>query len=296
MKRISRYQLAMLVALVLAIKLLSLWTYSSPTTSSLGVTALQATSTPAPTAAANPSPTHVPVGDPIPIKPLSGLTSLDATVKINLDGLLKGERAQGDLTALVTANDQNKTQINVTGGLIGDIVAQVGGAVVGLFAPNKVDVYKVPEGTFVVVNALFDVCVKPNAPNATAALEQLTPQGLMTLLTGPDVARGTLVGEETRNGMQVQHYLIDGETFVQAAQNSSNPSVRTFGESLWSAEDAHLYVSSEGGYPVAFEGSFSGEFEPLEFQGDFDVAIDLTALNANTPVNLPASCNRPISQ
>lgn len=296
MKRISRYQLAGLIVFVLVLKIVSLWTFSAPSTSTLGTTVLQATSVPAPQQAATPGPTHVPVGDPIPVKPLTGLTSLDATVNITLDGLLKGERAQGDLTALVTSNDQKKTQISVTGGLLGDIVAQVGGAVVGLFAPKKVDVYKVPEGTFVVVNALFDVCVKPNAPNATAALEELSPQGLMTLVTSPDVARGTFVGDETRNGIPVKHYVIDGETFVNAAQNSSNPALRTFGESLWSADDAHVYISADGGYPVAFEGSFSGEFEPLEFQGDFDVVIDLTKVNANTPVNLPSSCNRPISQ
>lgn len=294
MRKIQRYQLLLVIAFVLALKLISSMTFSPPLTSTLGMTALQATATPAPTT--SPKPTVVPVGDPIPLKPLTGLTSLNATVNISVNGMLNGKRAQGDLTALVTTNDQNKTQISVTGSLLGDIVAQVGGSVVGLFAPKKVDVYKVPEGTYVVVNALFDVCVKPNAPKATAALEDLGPQKLMEMLTSNDVARGTLVGEETLNGMPVKHYVIDGPTFLAAAQSSSDESVRTFGEALWSAKDADLYVSSTGGYPVAFRGSYSGQFEPLKFEGDFTVDITLTDVNANTPVNLPASCNRPISQ
>lgn len=65
---------------------------------------------------------------------------------------------------------------------------------------------------------------------------------------------------------------------------------------MWSAEDADLYVDSKGGYPVAFSGEYSGEYEPLKFEGDFTVDIQLTGINTNTPVNLPASCNKPISQ
>ena len=49
------------------------------------------------------------------------------------------------------------------------------------------------------------------------------------------------------------------------------------------------------GYPVAFSGSYSGEYEPLKFEGDFDIQIQLTGVNTNTPVELPVSCNKPIS-
>ena len=65
---------------------------------------------------------------------------------------------------------------------------------------------------------------------------------------------------------------------------------------MWSAEDADLYVDPEGGYPVAFRGSYSGAYEPLKFEGDFEVQIEVTGVNTNTPVNLPASCNNPISR
>jgi hypothetical protein len=115
-------------------------------------------------------------------------------------------------------------------------------------------------------------------------------------LTSSDVARGKYIGEETLNGVKVKHYVIDGDTFLTAAQNSSDPKLQAFGDALWSAEDADLYVDSKGGYPVAFSGGYSGEYEPLKFQGDFTVDIQLTGVNTNTPVNLPASCNKPISQ
>jgi hypothetical protein len=237
-----------------------------------------------------------PPGEVIPLKPIAGLTSLNATVKLDVNGLINGKRAQGDLTALLTTNDQGKSQITVSGSLLGDIAAEVGGSLVGLFTPSKVDIYKMPDGVYVVVNGLFPVCVKPKDVKATAALDEMSPQSLLSMLTSTDVARGKLVGEETLNGVPVKHYVINGDAFLAAAQKSSDPKLKAFGESLWSAEDADLYVDAKGGYPVAFSGSYSGEYAPLKFEGDFAVDIELTGVNTNTPVNLPASCNKPISR
>lgn len=237
-----------------------------------------------------------PPGEVIPLKPIAGLTSLNATVKLDVNGLINGKRAQGDLTALLTTNDQGKSQITVSGSLLGDIAAEVGGSLVGLFTPSKVDIYKMPDGVYVVINGLFPVCVKPKDVKATAALDEMSPQSLLSMLTSTDVARGKLVGEETLNGVPVKHYVINGDAFLAAAQKSSDPKLKAFGESLWSAEDADLYVDAKGGYPVAFSGSYSGEYAPLKFEGDFAVDIELTGVNTNTPVSLPASCNKPISR
>jgi hypothetical protein len=243
-----------------------------------------------------PTPTPVvPVGDPIPLKSLSGLTSLDATVNINVNGMLSDKRVRGDLTATVSTNNKGSSKIVVTGPLLGDIVAQVGGSAMSLFTPSSVEIYKVPEGTYIVVKSLFDVCIKPKAANSTEAMDQMNPQKLMDMFTSKDVARGTLAGSETMNGAAVKHYVIDGPTFLAAAQNSKDKTLRTFGDSLWAAKDADLYVSSAG-YPVAFQGGYSGLFEPLKFEGDFDVQIEVTGINQNTPIKLPASCNNPISQ
>ena len=112
----------------------------------------------------------------------------------------------------------------------------------------------------------------------------------MAILTGSDVARGTLVGEETLNGMPVMHYAINGEEFLAAAQGSSDPNVSLFAQSLRSATDADLYVATDGGYPVAYRGGFSGTFEPLQFEGDLTVQIDLTGVNGEAEVApLPVS-------
>jgi hypothetical protein len=78
------------------------------------------------------------------------------------------------------------------------------------------------------------------------------------------------------DGRRVKPYIVDGDAFLVAAQNSADPQLRAFGEALWSAEDIHLYVDAAGGYPVALRGSYSGAFEPLKFEGDFDVAIYLS--------------------
>jgi hypothetical protein len=259
------------------------------------------TATPRPTATATPTPRPSPTptsaaGDVIPLKSLADLSSLSAAVKISVDGTLNGKPAQGDLVAQLTTNDQKESQIVVTGPLLGDVIVQVGGTAVNLFKPSQATIYQVPEGTYIVVKGLFDVCIKPKDSKATADLDQLSPQGLMMMLTDSDVARGKLAGNETLNGSAVKHYVIDGSAFLTAAQQSVDPNVRTFGQALRSAQDADLYVDSESGYPGAFRGSYSGAFEPLKFDGDFSVQIDLTDVNTNAPVNLPQACNNPISR
>lgn len=234
-------------------------------------------------------------GEPIPLTPLTSLSALEAVATITVDGTVNGKPTQGDLTATLTSTDQNVSQIDVTGSLLGDVVAQVGGSAVKLFRPDEVSVYGTPEGTYILVKGLFDVCVRPEDSEATAALEQLSPQGLMDILTGSDVARGTLVGEEDHDGMAVRHYVIDGDEFLAAAQSSSDPDVNRFAQALTSATDGDLYVSADGGYPVAYSGGFSGSFEPLAFEGDLRVTIDLTAVDDVAEVSLPGACDRPIS-
>ena len=234
-------------------------------------------------------------GDPIPLSPLTDLTSLDATVHLSADGTVDGEPTQGDLTVELSSNDQNMSQIDITGSLLGDVVAQVGGKAVSLFRPKGVSIYTMPEGTYAVVTGLIDVCVKLEDSEATEALEQLSPQFLLSTLTSSDVARGTFAGDEILDGMPVKQYVIDGDSFLAAAQESSDPNVSLFAESLLSAEDADLYVAADGGYPVAYRGGFGGTFEPLEFEGDLTVQIELTGINSNTPVILPAACDNPIS-
>jgi len=232
--------------------------------------------------------------DRIPLQSIDGLTSFTATVNLEANGLIGGKRAVGGLRADLTSTPAG-SKATISGDLLGPIAAQVGGSVIGLFTPRSVDVYKVPQGTYVVANGLVPVCIKPEAAQATSSLDDMSPQALLAMLTNSDVARGRLVGQETLNGRGVRHYRIDGEQFLAAAQASSDPKLRSFGEALWSAQDADLYVDQAGGYPVAFRGEYSGSYAPLQFEGDFGVDIELTGINPNAAVTLPSSCNRPIS-
>jgi hypothetical protein len=244
-------------------------------------------------AASTPTP---PPGEKIPLKPIEDLTSLNATINMDVNGLINDERAKGDLSALLTMNDQGESKISLSGSLLGDVAAQVGGSIVGLFTPSKVDIYKVPEGTYIVVNGIFPVCIKPKSLNAAAELEELSPQTLLNMVTSSDVARGEYIGKARWKGQSLKHYVIDGDAFLAAAQKSSDSELRAFSKSLWDAEDADLYIDSQEGYPVWFSGSYSGSYEPLEFEGDFDIKIILTGVNTNNAVNLPSSCNNPISR
>ncbi len=234
-------------------------------------------------------------GDPIPLSPLTDLSSLDATVHLSADGTVDGEPTQGDLTVELSSNDQNTSQIDLTGSLLGDVVAQVGGKAVSLFRPKSVSIYTMPEGTFAVVTGLLDVCVKLEDSEATEALEQLSPQFLLSTLTSSDVARGTFVSDETLDGVPVKQYVINGDSFLAAAQGSSDPNVNLFAQSLRTATDADLYVAADGGYPVAYRGGFGGTFEPLEFDGDLTLEVEVNSINSDTPVTLPVACDKPIS-
>jgi hypothetical protein len=237
-----------------------------------------------------------PPGDPIPLQSLAGLKSLNATVKLSVNGEINGERTQGELNGVLASNDQKKSKVTVSGGLLGQLAAQVGGSLVGLFTPSKVDLYRVPDGTYIVVNGIFPMCIKPKALNATSSLDDISPKSLLTMLTANDVARGKFVGDKTLNGVPVKHYVINGDAFLAAAQKSSDPKLKEFAQGLWSAEDADLYLDAKTGYPVAFRGNYSGEYAPIKFKGDFGVQLDVTGVNTNPAVDLPSACNNPISQ
>ena len=214
-----------------------------------------------------------------------------------MNGLIDGKRTQGELDGALTVNDPKRSKITVSGSLLGDIAAKVGGSMVGLFTPSKVEVYTTPEGSFIAVPGLLPICIKPKALNATDVLDEMSPQGLLTMLTSSDVARGKLVGQEKLNGTLVNHYVIDGDAFLAAAQNSKDEKLKSFADGLWSAEDADVYLDAKTGYPVAFSGNYSGAYEPLKFEGDFGVKLDLANINGKTQaVSLPSSCNKPIIQ
>jgi hypothetical protein len=232
----------------------------------------------------------------IPLTPLTDVASIDATVTINASGTVNGKPTQGELTAILTTNDEDRSRVEVTGSLLGDVIAQVGGNALKLFRPNRVSLYAVPEGTYAVLSSLFDLCVVPEDSSTADTFDQLSPQRLLATLTSSDVARGTFVGDETLNGVPVKHYVIDGDAFLAAAKASADPNVSAFAESLHSASDADLYLAADTGYPVAYRGGFSGTFEPLNFDGDLTVAVDVTSLNANTPVDVPGACDHPVSR
>lgn len=280
------------LALGIAVLILAVLVFLAFDTAGPGFPASALAKLVAPPAAATPVP-----GARIPLQSIANLNSLTGAVTLDVNGLIDGERTQGQLNAQLTVSDPQTSRITISGPLLGPIATRVGGSMVGLFTPSRVDVFKTPQGVYIAVPGLIPLCVKPQALNAADALEATSPAGLMGMLTSSDVARGTLVGEKSLNGIPVRHYVIDGDAFLAAAQKSQDEALREFAEALWSAEDADVFIDAKTGYPVGFRGSYSGAFEPLQFEGNFDIQVDLTNINAKTPaVTLPSSCNRPIVQ
>ena len=287
MKAIVRNLALGIAVLVIAVLVFIAFDTAGPGFSTSALTKLVA-----PSAAATPPP-----GEVIPLQSIADLNSLNGTVKLSVNGLIDGKKTQGDLNGQLSVSDPKTSKVTVSGSLLGPIAAQVGGSLVGLFTPSKVDVYKMPDAAYIAVNSLVPVCIKPKALTATDTLDEMSPQGLVTMLTSGDVARGKLVGQETLNGVPVKHYVINGDAFLAAAQNSKDEKLKSFADGLWSAEDADVYIDAKTGYPVAFRGQYSGSYEPLKFEGDFGIQLDLTNINGKvSPVTLPSSCNKPISQ
>ena len=240
-------------------------------------------------------PTDASTAIPIPLTSLGDLTSLEATATLSASGSLMGEEMSGDLTVQLVGDEQQQYRIDITGDLLGPVAAQVGGKLVNLFRPKQVSVYVVEDGNYVVVSGLTDLCIQTEDTDVTEALSQLSPRTLMAILTDSDVANGILVGAESIDGVAVDHYVIDGPTFLTAAQESSDPAVQTFGQALRGAGDADIYIDTETGYPVRYEGAFSGAYEPVGLDGDFSVRIDLTQVGTDSTVTLPKACATPIS-
>ena len=240
-------------------------------------------------------PTGLSTAIPIPLTSLGDVTSLEATATLSATGSLQGEEMAGDLTAQLVADEQGQYRVDLTGDLLGPIATQVGGKLVKLFRPKQVSAYVVEDGNYVVVSGLTDLCIRTEDTAATEALSQLSPRALMTILTDSDVANGSLVGTESLDGVAVDHYVIDGPTFLAAAQASSDPAVQAFGQTLRGASDADIYIDTATGYPVRFEGAFSGAYEPVGLDGDFSVRLDVTKVGTDNTVTLPKACATPIS-
>lgn len=230
----------------------------------------------------------------IPLQPIPDMQSLEAALALRVNGLIGERRSAGALDGRLLV-DGPRSKITVSGDLLGEIAAQVGGAVVGLFTPQSVDFYKMPDGPYVAVNGLMPICVRPRSPQAQALVAELSPESLLGMLAAPEVARGRYLGEETVHGRRLRHYLVDGPAFLAAARASSDPRLRAFGEGLWAAADADLYVDAAGGYPVALNGRYRGSFAPLRFTGDFSLDVALTAMGQGTAVTLPPACDQPIN-
>lgn len=232
---------------------------------------------------------------PIPLTPLGDLTSLEATATVSAAGSMNGQEMAGDLVMQLVADERQQYRVDITGDLLGPVAAQVGGRLVKLFRPKRVSAYVVEEGNYVVVSGLTDICLETEDAAVTEALSQLSPKTLLTMLTDSDVANGSLVGAESLDGVTVDHYVIDGPTFLAAAQASGDPAVQAFGQALRGADDADIYIDTESGHPVRYEGAFSGAYDPLGLDGDFSVRLDLTGVGTDSSVTLPKACATPIS-
>jgi hypothetical protein len=243
-------------------------------------------------AAATTAPKPTPTKDAgIVIQPISkapNVSSYQTTVLMKLDGVSEGKVAKGDLNAVVQSIPASKKQsIAITGSLVPTLLGKY---LQGMPVTNPT-VYLIGNQVYVTAQALIlQVCAVPRNP--IAGLDQLS-SGLsadvfLSQVTGSNKVYGTLVGNETINGIPTQHYKLDTATMnALAKQNKADVQLKS----------GDIWIAKPGNYVVRLLVDGTGNLAAgtgVDFKGNANISLDVSNVNNIKDITLPASCNRPI--
>lgn len=264
----------------------------------------QATATPTRASTAMPRPTTPPLAwttaraTPVPtlpssitIQPISQVASIKSyktVVSMRLDGRNAGRVAQGDFNAELQTNASTRRQsIGITGSLISTLLGQYlrGIPISGL------TVYLIEGKPYVVAQALIvRVCAVPGAP--IAGLDQLS-NGLsadvfLMQMTGSNKIYGTLVGNETVNGIPTRRYKLDVKTINELAKKNRASAQLKSGE---------VWIAIQGDYIVRLNVEGTGNLAAntgVDFNGNTSITLNVSDVNRSADIRLPTQCNNPM--
>lgn len=222
-----------------------------------------------------------------PISKTSAIKSYRTTLNMNLDGVSGGKVSKGDLNADVQSiPGQKKQSAAISGSQMGQLLSPFLGGI----PVNKLTLYLFDKNVYALAQSLLTVCATPKNP--IAGIDQLknglSADQLIVGLTGSNKIYGTLVGEETVNGIPSKHYKLDVKKMNELAKNSKQDVKLNSGD-VWLAKD--------GGYVTRFTGDVDGALNQaagVDFDGNVKLQMNVGDLNKINDIPLPSQCNRPI--
>jgi hypothetical protein len=253
----------------------------------------QATATPRPRATSTPAAKATVKATPdagIIVQPISKdstIKSYRTTINMNLDGVSAGKVSKGDLNADVQSLPASKKQ---SAAISGSQMGQLLSPFLGGIPVNKLTLFMFDKTVYALAQSLLTVCATPKNP--IAGMDQLknglSADQLITGLTGSNKIYGTLVGEETVNGIPSRHYKLDVNKMNQLAKQNKQDLTLKSGD---------IWLAKNGGYVTRFNGDMNGALNKsagVDFKGNVKMQLNVGDLNKITDIPLPGQCSRPI--
>jgi hypothetical protein len=253
----------------------------------------QATATPKPRATATPVARATVRATPdagIVVQPISNdknIKSYRTTINMNLDGVSAGKVSKGDLNADVQSIPGSKKQ---SAAISGSQMGQLLSPFLGGIPVNKLTLFLFDKNVYALAQSLLTVCATPKNP--IAGIEQLknglSADQLITGLTGSNKIYGTLVGEETVNGIPSRRYKLDVKKMNELAKKNKVDLTLNSGD---------VWLAKNGGYVTRFNGDMNGALNQtagVDFKGNVKMQMNVGDLNKINDIPLPGQCNRPI--
>jgi hypothetical protein len=222
-----------------------------------------------------------------PIAKVASVKSYKMAIAMKLDGVSDGKVAKGDFTvdasSLVAAKKQNFAIGGNTMGLL------LGKYLRGL-PVSRITLYLFDKNTYILAQSLLPVCAVPKTPIAglNDLKTGLSAEVLFTSLTGSNTFFGTLVGDETVNGIATRRYKLDIPRMNALAKQNRVDAQLKSGE-VWLAKD--------GNYVVRLVTDAIGSLAKatgVDYKGNVTININVSDLNKVPDIALPGACNRPI--
>jgi hypothetical protein len=253
----------------------------------------QATATPKPRATATPVARATVRATPdagIVVQPISNdknIKSYRTTINMNLDGVSAGKVSKGDLNADVQSIPGSKKQ---SAAISGSQMGQLLSPFLGGIPVNKLTLFLFDKNVYALAQSLLTVCATPKNP--IAGIEQLknglSADQLITGLTGSNKIYGTMVGEETVNGIPSRRYKLDVKKMNELAKKNKVDLTLNSGD---------VWLAKNGGYVTRFNGDMNGALNQtagVDFKGNVKMQMNVGDLNKINDIPLPGQCNRPI--
>ncbi len=235
---------------------------------------------------------------PIKIKPLSDtypvINSLRLQFEIAQDGKSVGTGSggiavKGNVFAKIDVNNQKEQRRTTLGGSL--LVQQLKE---GYPPGTQVSVLNFGSDAYVLLEADKATCQKSDDDGFTKQIDSLRENfdkavnELVTALSQSKTPIASLVGDETVNGIDVQHYVVD----------SASPTGKPFLEGLNKNGDqfkqarVDVWTATEGSYLVKLElkGTGKTQLTGASVDGKLSFSVSYSDINKKVEITLPKSC------